>query len=398
MRRAGETAKATNTARIRLGAVCAGLLLAAGAWPLRAQQQGPADVIAALQARMDRGDVRLDYDRDGHGYLPAILRALDIPADSQVLPFTRSSFQFDLISPRHPRAVYFGDDVSVASVQNGRVLEVIVNNNRGGVSFYTFPAAQQEQPRFQQESNACASCHGMVGGRAVGWMVANITATRDGMPQFPNPAKPFDLTDHTTPFELRWGGWYVTGRTGAMRHRGNVTARDERPYELPVTEGLNLASLSSRLDVTPLLQPGSDVVALLVLEHQTGFINRAAALNVLASEENVEALAAYMTFADEAPLPDPVTGSSGFAASFAAKGPRDAAGRSLREFDLKTRLFRRPLSYMIYSAAFDGLRPMAKDALWRRLGDKLRATPRGREAMAILAATKPDAPPDWKTP
>jgi hypothetical protein len=372
-------------------------LLAACLLPLRAQEAANGNSIERLQAQLDRGDVRLAYD-PAHGYLPAILRALAIPPESQVLPFTRSSFQFDLISPRHPRAVYFSDDVSVASVQDGRVLEVIVNNDKGGVAFYTFPAARQEQPRFQLEGNACIACHGMVGGRAVGWMVANITATKDGMPQFSNPARPFDFTDHTTPFELRWGGWYVTGRTGSMRHRGNVTARDDRPYDLPVTEGLNLASLSGKFDMTPLLQPGSDVVALMVLEHQTGFINRAAALNVLLSDENVEALVSYMTFADEVPLPDPVSGGSGFAAEFAATGPRDGQGRSLRTFDLKTRLFRYPLSYMITSAAFDGLRPAAKAAVWRRLGTALRATAAGREAMAIAAATKADTPQDWKTP
>jgi hypothetical protein len=38
---------------------------------------------------------------------------------------------------------------------------------------------------------------------------------------------------------------------------------------------------------------------------------------------------------------------------------------------LKTRLFRYPLSYMIYSAAFDGMPDLVRDRLYRRLYDIL---------------------------
>jgi hypothetical protein len=372
-------------------------LLFACLLPLRAQESETENAITALQARLDRGETQLAYD-ETHGYLPAMLKALGIPEESQVLPFSKSSFQFSLISPHAPRAVYFRDDVSVAGVLNGRLLEIMVNNPKGGVSFYTFPAQKQDAPRFQEEGAICIACHGLVGGRAVGWMVANITTSEDGMPQFPNPSRPFDFTDDATPFELRWGGWYVTGTTGSMRHRGNVTSKIETPYDLPVTAGLNLADLSGKFDRSLFLQPGSDVVALLALEHQTGFFNRVAALNVLQSEENVDALVSYMTFADEIPLPDPVKGSSNFTARFESMGPRDVQGRSLRDFDLKTRMFRHPLSYMIYSAAFDGLKPNAKATVWRALRAKLQVTAEGRDAMAIVAATKAGAPADWKTP
>ena len=145
--------------------------------------------------------------------------------------------------------------------------------------------------------------------------------------------------------------------------------------------------------------PGSDVVALLTLEHQTGFTNRAFALNVSFAEEDAQRLAEYMTFRGEVKLPSPVKGSSSFAGNFAAAGPRDAQGRSLRDFDLKTRLFRYPLSYMIYSTAFDALKPDIKDKLYRRLYDALKAKGAdGNDAIAILAATKPDLPDTWKQP
>jgi hypothetical protein len=142
--------------------------------------------------------------------------------------------------------------------------------------------------------------------------------------------------------------------------------------------------------VSQTLKSSSDIVALMVLEHQTGFINKVGALNVTPTDDDLESLVAYMMFADETELPDPVHGNSGFAGKFAAMGPRDPRGRSLREFDLKTRLFRHPLSYMIYSDAFDSLKPQLKTRLLARLREELGKTPAGREAIAIAAATKPE--------
>jgi hypothetical protein len=85
----------------------------------------------------------------------------------------------------------------------------------------------------------------------------------------------------------------------------------------------------------------------------------------------MDELAAYMLFGDEPRLREPVAGVSEFSKTFPQRGPRDKQGRSLRDFDLKTRLFRYPLSYMIYSAAFDGMPDLAHDRLYRRLYDIL---------------------------
>ena len=78
----------------------------------------------------------------------------------------------------------------------------------------------------------------------------------------------------------------------------------------------------------------------------------------------------YLLFVDEAPLKRPVRGTSGFAERFAAAGPRDAQGRSLRDFDLQRRLFKYPCSYMIYSEAFDALPATAKDGCLRPAADR----------------------------
>jgi hypothetical protein len=380
--------------------VRAALLSALFALPLAAHAaEAPTNSIEALQAKLDAGTAKLVFANDGHGWLQSVLAALGVAQDSQLLTFTRSSLQFDKINPKAPRAIYFGDDVAIAAVVEGHVLEILANDAKGDPAFYTLDTAKTDKPKFEREGPRCLSCHGMVNSYAPGWMVANITAIADGTPQFPDVARPFYFTEQSTPFEERWGGWYVTGTHGAMHHRGNVTARDlSHPYELPTAEGQNVTDLSGHFDTHLTLQPGSDIVALMTLEHQNGFANRVAMLNARAAgsqaelDKAIDEMVANTTFADEVPLPSPVKGTSSFTDTFPKRGPRDAHGRSLRDFDLKTRLFRYPLSYMVYSASFDSLNASVKTKLWRRLYDKLRTAADGPTAIAILVATKPDVP------
>jgi len=356
------------------------------------------NVVAALEAKIAKGEVKLAYAPGGHGYLESVLKALKLSPESQVLPFTSSSLQFDRITPKTPRTLYFNDDVSVGAVHPGGLIEIIANDRRGGIVFYTIDNSAPVAPKLTQEGNRCVICHGMVNTVTPGWIVANVIATADGTPQIANPAFPFDITDQARAFEDRWGGWYVTGQTTGMRHLGNVTAPDpDKPFDLPAEGGPTLASLSDRFDPAHALKPTSDIVALMTLEHQTGFTNRVYVLNKRYSEAALADLAAYMTFDSEVPLPGPIRGNSGFAADFAARGPFDAKHRSLRSFDLVHRLFRYPLSYMIYSTAFESLSPDIQGRLYRRLYDSLTAKgPAGADAIAILAATKPDLPDYWK--
>ena len=95
------------------------LLATAGLLPLRAQEPERDNRIEALQQKLERGEASLTYNDKGHGWLESVLKALNVPEESQVLAFSRSSFQFDLISPKTPRAIYFNDDVSVAAVHGG---------------------------------------------------------------------------------------------------------------------------------------------------------------------------------------------------------------------------------------------------------------------------------------
>ena len=196
-----------------------------------------------------------------------------------------------------------------------------------------------------------------------------------------------------------------------------------------------MIDLKDRLKTSLYLTPHSDIVALMVLEHQVGMLNRLAragmetrmalhyqrefnkALGQPAAEPSEssrarirsagDAVVEYMLFGGETALTDRVAGTSSFAADFAARGPRDSKGRSLRDFDLKTRLFRYPCSYLIYSRAFDSLPGEVKGYVYQRLReilsgrgavkDDTRLTPEDCTAIVeILRETKPDLPDDWK--
>ena len=195
----------------------------------------------------------------------------------------------------------------------------------------------------------------------------------------------FGTTDQRTPFDQRWGGWYVTGTHGSQTHMGNTVAADpERPTDLDQSANGNVTTLAGRFDAANYLASTSDIVALMTLEHQAGVTNRILGLSrqyernqrswgsdslARAVDDGIDDLVGHMLFVDEAPLREPVAGVSTFTQTFPNRGPRDGRGRSLRDFDLRTRLFRYRLSYMIYSEAFDGMPARLLERVYRRLYD-----------------------------
>ncbi len=231
------------------------------------------------------------------------------------------------------------------------------------------------------------------------------------------------ITDDRVPIAERWGGWYVTGTTGTQTHYGNNVALvdplhsgDAAPND--VTQ--NQTSLAAFFDTSRYLAPTSDIVALMALEHQARMTNLLVRIGWDARialydkkwddaqmNSEIEQMVTYMLFADEAPLKAPVTGVSTFTKTFAARGPRDRQGRSLRDFDLKTRLFRYPLSYMIYSAAFDNLPDKARELVYQRLYDVLAGKDQSKTfarlsaidraaALEIVRQTKSNLPAYWR--
>jgi hypothetical protein len=393
----------------------------------------PNDPVALLQHRLDRGDTHLTWE-PRNSYLESVLDQLQISRTSQMLVFSKTSFQYKKISPATPRALYFNDDVYVGKVHDGKAIEVISFDPRHGAIFYLLDEQQVERPVFQRAELDCTVCHVVPATRNVpGVLVRSIYPTATGTQASRTPGF---IIGHESPLAERFGGWYVTGNTGTERHLGNAVVRDpENPLAIDRDAGANLTSLAGRFDASLYLTPHSDVVAQLVHAHQTQAHNlltltnfqtrialyEQAARNKAAGrpeneispdtrrriEEPAEQLVRYLLFADEAPLSSPVRGTSGFTEEFASRGPRDAKGRSLREFDLRTRLFRYPLSYLVYTDAFDALPEPAKTYVYQRLFDVLTGDANSdefwrldqadrRAIFEILVATKPDLPAAWR--
>lgn len=362
-----------------------------------------------LNRKLATGEVTLKYD-DKWGYLPAMLKALDVNSDSQVLVFSKTSFQAVRISPRQPRSIYFNDTVSIGRVQGSDVLELATLDPKQGYIFYTFEDKKTDHPVLDRR-DICLSCHhGPATAGVPGIMVASVYPDSSGMP-FARLGMP--ATDHRTRFQDRWGGWYVTGTHGGQQHRGNAVARDRAaPDILDLHDTQNQVSLAKKFDTDPYYEKTSDLVALLTLEHQTRMTNLLTRLGwrYRVGEdvaEDIETTVTYMLFADEAPLLDTVKGVSTFQETFPKRGPRDPKGRSLRDFDLRTRVFRYPLSYMIYSDVFDSLPAPVRDRLYTRLLEVLttkspeakfaKLTPEIRRSiLEIVAATKPSIPQAWR--
>jgi hypothetical protein len=382
--------------------------------------QEPADPVARLQKRLENGQARLDFAPD-RGYLTTLLRELDINIDSQVLVFSKSSIQTAHIAPRTPRAIYFNDDVAVGYVQGGDVLELSALDPRLGIILYSLDGEKSEKPEFSRRDD-CLRCHqGPVTMGVPGIFVSSLHPRTDELRDVHGSSF---VTDDRTAFKDRWGGWYVTGTHGSATHLGNNVALVDplQPGGRGGPETQNLTSLSGLFDTSRYPAATSDIVALMTLEHQTRMSNLMVRIgwDVRIAEHDgkkdeatrkqlfseIDEMVNYMVFADEEPLPAPVSGVSTFAKTLPMRGPRDSHGRSLRDFDLRTRLFRYPLSYMIYDAAFDALPDMAKQRAYQRLLEiltgkdqseayaRLSAADR-RAILEILRETKGGLPADW---
>lgn len=378
----------------------------------------PSDRIARLQTALDDGSVTLEFDSE-HGYLPALLDELSIPASSQVLPFARSSFQIFQISPETPRAIYFSDDVYIGRVLGVPILELVAVDGRRGPVFYTLDETPEALPRFERDTGDCILCHDSSrtpGLQVPRLLMLSVLPDQDGTAI----GRAALSTTDRSPFSERWGGWYVTGTHGDQYHLGNRTIGEEVRVDpvsntidirdaiahLDLASGANVTDLSDRFDTARYLTPHSDIVALMVLGHQTHVLNLIARANYEATtperiEESAQSLLEAMLFVGETPLEGPVRGTSDFAEEFSNRGPRDRNGRSLRDLDLERRLFRYPLSFMVYSEAFNALTAPVKDRVRGRLFDVLEGRDTGgrfahissedRTAIwEILADTKPD--------
>jgi hypothetical protein len=380
------------------------------------------DAVVRLQQKLDNGEATLTFEKD-LGYLRSLLRNLDISEMSQTLVFSKSSAQMSGISPERPRAIYFNDDVYVGWVQEG-ALELTAVDPKGGPFFYTLPQVEDAPPKFERHTASCVGCHDSSEdpSRLIPRLLKlSVLPDRNGLAI---QAAALATTDRS-PFRERWGGWYVTGTHGRQTHLGNQTfappstdlaSIPRHIAGMDLSRGSNVTDLSAFFDTKRYLTPHSDIVALMILGHQTHVFNLMSATvyrlqyaleddpkadTEALVRELAEPIVRTMLFSGEATLTDPIRGTSAFAAEFQKRGPRDSRGRSLRDLDLRTRLLRYPLSYVIYAESFEQLPPPIKEFVYRRLREVLTGEDKtqpyahlsasDREAiLGILKDTKPD--------
>jgi hypothetical protein len=365
-----------------------------------------------------------------------ILAALGVPEASQVLVFSKTSLQKDLISPSTPRAMFFSDDCYVGWVPGGMAEFSGIDPHLGPIFYFLNPdRPDRATPRLDRPEN-CMNCHGgSMTNNVPGVMIRSVFTDHDGGLLLQAGTS---LIDHTSPLESRWGGWYVTGKHGDSRHMGNATANVHgSSVDLNREKGANLTDLSGHFNTSRYLRPDSDIVALMTLEHQVAMhsrlteaaydlrsaITRQKALRrelnepetdefvgstKTVAESHAQKVLQCLLFCGEAEMPDGgIDGSRDFKDAFRANRRTSPEGKSLKDFQLLTRLFKYRCSYLIYSAQWDALPERFRLLLYDRLLAILTATSpvRGFEHLGpgertdilqILRTTKQDLPDAWK--
>lgn len=394
--------------------------------PIHYSDTDPQDPLAKLIERIEAGEVRLNQWSE-KGFLKSLLRELDVPVESQVLVFSKTSLQNHRILPSRPRALYFSDDYYVGWVQGGDI-EVISIDPQLGPVFYLLkvPRRPNENPMLIRSAE-CMNCHG--GTRTGGVPGMLIRSVRPDTGGFPILSAGTHSTDHTSPLRERWGGWYVTGENGGERHMGNLLYKEgDRGSATMIRDHGTVEDLDQVFNTGPYLTNKSDIVALMVMEHQITVHNALtkARFNTLRwlhydtalsdhldstkgelrkrtlkyIQKEAATLLAVMLFKDEFQLESwGIEGSEAFQNAFLAKAPRSEDERSLKDFELLSRLFRHRFSYMIYSRSFDYLPKLFKVVFYSKLSevlagknpefDYLGAKERQR-ILTILLETKPE--------
>ena len=337
------------------------------------------DRVTRLLSAIEAGEVELAFDAEGRGYLDSLLEALEIDPSSQFLVFSKTALKTRFVTAETPRALYFNDDTYVAFVQNSRSLEVASMDPNVGQVFFDFSQNPEADVRAERETNRCLRCHdsySMSGGGVPRFLLSSVVADPEGKIVTHEVSI---ITDTSTPLNRRWGGMYVNGTHGSQETMGNFVVDDvSKLVNMNLAPNGNRTDLSGLVDTSPYASDGSDIVALLVLEHQVEVQNAITRLNFdsltllheqgsideQTLQEMTRPLLESLFMVHEVPLTDTVTGSSGYTEYFEGLGPKTADGRSLRKLNLETRTFEYPLSYQVYSEAFNGLPEPVKASLF----------------------------------
>ena len=95
-----------------------------------------SDPVSNMNRRIVSGDLKLKFEPT-NGYLKAVLEALQVAVESQMLVYSETSVQFEHITQTTPRALYFNDSMAVGWVKGADSLEVSAQDSQQGVVFYT---------------------------------------------------------------------------------------------------------------------------------------------------------------------------------------------------------------------------------------------------------------------
>ena len=361
-----------------------------------------------------------------------LLAELGVPVESQIFVFSKTSLQRELINPETPRVLYFSDEAYIGWSPTG-AFEVAVFDAKLGATFYVFePHATKEEPLLAR-SGDCLLCHSRHE-HTPSLRTRSVFPDANGEPLSGSGSSNIAPS---TPLAERWGGWYVTGTKAPFEHRGNLTGKKMDDFEGPSAQPTrNLLSLEGVVDTRRYLLKTSDVVPLLMHDHQVHVHNVLSKANqdarialhrwpamreilglpkdappqgscLVVFDSQAEKVLDALLCRDEAAWPaGGIQGDGVFAPAYAKTRKPDAKGRSLRDLDLQTRLFRYRCSPLIYSESFATLPKELHDIILLRLSSGLRAFPPSpsfghlpddeRAAIhEILSATLPNLPVGW---
>jgi len=359
----------------------------------------PTHPTSAIVKALESGELR--NTADDLAFLRQMLQITGTPEASQVLVFSLTSHQDAIIRRDNPRAIYYSDEAYIGYVPGG-VIEYSDVDPTVGTGFYVLDQTEEKSPLHLRNTESCLLCH--EGGRTEynrGLMVRSVFVRGNG---FPYTNSGSFMVSHDTPMENRWGGWYVTGEHGDIRHMGNVVATDNGENtraSIDRNAGANITDLSPYFNPAKYLSTGSDIVALMVLEHQVEMHNRLTQGGIVVNEQTARSasiakslgeefdpaasdtlqlvirsradkILRHMLYVDEITLTNAIHGDEAFITQFRANRREDAAGRSLKDFDLSTRMFKYRCSYMIYTQAFEQMPELLKTAVYERLAAGLK--------------------------
>lgn len=379
----------------------------------------PRDPVSRLQADLRSGAFRLPHE-SGPEALRALLDYFGISPASQVLVFSKTSAQNARISPAHPRAIYFSDDLYLGWVQDGGMEILSFDPHLGALCYYVdLPHHAPGEEAFITRPAFCMDCHVQPStGGVPGGLVRSVFPGPDGLPFFQAGGH---RVDHSTPLAHRWGGWYVTGSAGNQIHQGNSLAEETAGGDVILRSmsqpsGAPLSQLDSLIDAHP--YPGgsqSDILALMVLEHQIQLHNLLNSANFLirklhyqssqirasqgeppltapegslakALHSQARRIVEALLFKDEFAMEqDGIQGAAAYEEAFIRNRLCGRDGRSLKDLRLHERLFKHRCSYTIYSQPFAALTPWLKTEVYRQLLQSLEQ-PGGTTSSAHLGA------------